>query len=247
MDKKPGTRARIPPRSRAHIIARAVEKPRIPRKELAKKLQKELEKQGFDVPEIEVLERMISEYRNKIIDGPEDKPWSLLTLAKYDIAAEALPTVFELWVYSLKEFKKPLTIREMKWAARLYRIMQDDIEGLLLFSTRYAAYEKAYETLGDKFAPIANEAGFQADTELYADTLFKKTEEYELTTEELLKVPKDPEILKRKRQRLLEELRNPEILEKIKELTPILIVENKREAKKKEMQNERINKTERQK
>lgn len=222
MDKKPGTRARIPPRSRAHIIARAIEKPRIPRRELARKLQKELEEKGYDVPELEVLERMISEYRNKILDGPEDKPWSLLTLTDYDIAAEALPTVFELWAYSLREFKKPLTIREIKWVARLYRIIQNDKVGLLLSSTQYAAYEKACGILGDKLSATAIvEAGFQTDTELYADTLFTKTKEYELTNEELLKVPKNPEILKRKRQKLLQELRNPEILGKLGLKNPI--------------------------
>jgi len=207
MKGKPGTRATIPPHSRAHIITRAIAYPRIPRRELAKKLQRELEEKGFDVPEIEVLERMISHYRKEVTDGPEDKPWSLLTLTDCDIAAEALPTVFELWAYVLREYRKPLTIREMKWAARLYRIIQDDLEGLLLSSIQYAAYEQSCEALGDKVASVAKEIGFYTDTELYADTHLP-----ELTTEELLEIPKDPEISKRKRQNLLKELRSPEIL-----------------------------------
>ena len=207
MKSKPGTRANIPPNSRLHIIARAIAHPRIPRRELAKKLQNELEGMGYDVPEVEVLERKISLYRNKITEGPEDEPWCILTLTKYDIVAEALPTVFELWAYTLKEYKKPLTIREMKWAARLYRIIPSDKEGLLLLSIKYAAYEKSSEALGDKIALIVKEVGFMADTELYVDTHMPK-----LTTEELLKVPEDPEILKKKRRNLLEELRSPEIL-----------------------------------
>jgi hypothetical protein len=208
---KPGTRARIPLGSRAIIMARAVETPRISRKELAKKLQNELQEKGFDVPEIEVLERMISEYRNKIINGPEDEPWSLLTLTNFDIAAEALPIVFDLWAYALREYQKPLTIREMKWAARLYRIIENNIEELLISSIRYAAYERAQGSLGDKFASIANEVGFQTDIELYADFRLHMT----LTTDELLKVPEDPEILKRKRQSFLQKLRSPGILEEV--------------------------------
>ncbi len=207
MQGKRGTRARIPPLSRAHIMRRAIDEPRIPRKELAKKLQQELKHQGFDVPEIEVLERMISKYRNEITDAPEDKPWNLLTLSDYDISADALPVVFELWAHALREWKRPLTIREIKWAARLYRI-QDDLSELLMLSTQYAAYERFCRLLGEeKIAPIANEAIFERDAELYVDIHTLKP-----TDEERLKMLEDPEILKKKRQNLLRELRNPEIL-----------------------------------
>ena len=240
MKGKPGTRARIPPRSKAIIMTRAVETPRTSRKELAKRLQNELEEEGFDVPEIEVLERMISKYRNEIHDGPEDKPWSLLTLTDCDIAAEALPTVFDLWAYALREYQKPLTIREVKWAARLYRIMQDDLEGLLLSSIQYAAYEKSCEALGDEVASAAKEIGFYTDTELYADTHKPK-----LTTEELLNVHKDPEILKRKRQNLLKELRSPEILRLLGLENPIPRSKSKQLKQKGVNQNERKHKQKR--
>ncbi len=66
-----------------------------------------------------------------------------------------------------------------------------------------------------------------ADTELYVDTHMP-----ELTTEELLKVSEDPEILKKKRQNLLEELRSPEILR-------LLGLENQIDKNKKEAQHER--------
>lgn len=164
-------------------------------------------------PSLSKVQKILATVRkNMAKPSPEDEPWSLLTLSNpdYDIAAEALPTVFDLWAYALREYKKPLTIREIKWAARLYRIIQNDKEELLILSDQYATSEKAYKALGDKSASIVKEIGFQIDTELYVDTHMPK-----LTTEELLKVRKAPKILKRKRQNLLQELRSPEILRKL--------------------------------
>lgn len=175
-----------------------------PRDSVSQRIEEYLEDKE-PVPSRDTLNKMISSARNN--PDPKDSPWSILTLTHHDIAAEALSTVFELWAYSLKEYKKPLTIREMKWAARLYRIIPNDKVSLLLSSIKYAGYEKSIEILGDKIALIAKEVGFTADTELYINTHMPK-----LTTEEILRVPEDPEILKRKRQNLLEELRSPEIL-----------------------------------
>ena len=194
-----------------------------PRDSVAERIETYLEDKE-PVPSRDTLNKMISSARNN--PDPKDKPWSLLTLSDYDIAAEALPTVFELWAYALGEYKNPLTIREIKWAARLYRIIEDDLEGLLLLSIQYAAYEKSIELLGDKIDLISREVGFREDTKLYIDTHLPK-----LTTEELLKVPEDLEILKRKRQNLLKKLRSPEILK-------ALGLENQEDTVKKEAQND---------
>ena len=114
---KKGKRARITPDGEALIVSRALESHRLQRAVLAEKLQAEFEKRNYAVPQLEVLEKRISKYRNHQ-ESPQDKPWSTTTLDAYPIPPEALPQVLALWMLRLKK-KKSLTIREAKWAARL--------------------------------------------------------------------------------------------------------------------------------
>jgi len=161
MKGKPGTRATIPPGSRAHIEARVVEHPYIQRKELAKKLQNELEEMGYDMPELEVLERMISKHRNDPID-PKDKPFCLCpgALVKYPIHPEALPMVLRVWAKCLEEekpdkdgfsSKMTFTIRDALWVARLSELYSlfNDPEAIWSYAFRYSVRERAYEAIGE--------------------------------------------------------------------------------------------------
>ena len=161
MKGKPGTRATIPPGSRAHIEARAVEHPYIQRKELAKKLQNELEEMGYDMPKLEVLERMISKHRNDPID-PKDKPFCLCpgALVKYPIHPEALPMVLRVWAKCLEEekpdkdgfsSKMTFTIRDALWVARLSELYSlfNDPEAIWSYAFRYSVRERAYEAIGE--------------------------------------------------------------------------------------------------
>ncbi|MBI4215920.1 MAG: hypothetical protein HY687_00785 [Chloroflexi bacterium] len=126
------------------IIARALEIPRLSRTKLAEQLQGELESAGYDVPEIEVLERKISWYRNHAESGPLEKPWSTATLEQYPLTPEALAAVLKVW--KLRTMKGTnFTIREAKWAARLSSVQQD-IERLSLDARRYAHTELLYQT-----------------------------------------------------------------------------------------------------
>jgi len=166
MKGKPGTRATIPPGSRAHIEARAVEHPYIQRKELAKELQNELEEMGYDIPKLEVLERMISKHRNDPIN-PKDKPFCLCpgALVKYPIHPEALPMVLRVWANRLEEAKEDkdgfsiqwtFTIREALWVARLSGLYSlfDDPEAIWGYAFWYSVRERAYEAIGEAIDTI---------------------------------------------------------------------------------------------
>jgi len=111
-------RVKISPKTKLFIMERALKYPREQRTALALKLQSEIGKLKEPVPQLEVLERMISHYRNHAEDNPQDKPWSIATLDVFPISPQELPTVF-------KEYKRHVdegtdfTIRQAKWVARL--------------------------------------------------------------------------------------------------------------------------------
>ena len=149
MDDKPGTRATITLAGRAHIMKRALERPRTQRTELARALQKEFKAQGQDVPEVEVLERMISRFRNHEADDPQDKPWSTAKLDDYPVPPEALAVVLRVWK-SRREKRSDLTIREAKWAARFAGLIADT-EKLSTTARRYARTELMFELTGNDF------------------------------------------------------------------------------------------------
>jgi len=156
-----GKRARITSDGRAHIVTRALEHPRIQRTELARKLQNELEAMGHDMPQLEVLERMISEFRNTP-SNPLDKPWSVITLAEHDIPPEALPKVLEIFIDKLKSEGVHLTIREARWIARLSFVLKDT-EMLYGYALEYAGVEKAGQLLGVDVFQLTDDIGLYGD------------------------------------------------------------------------------------
>lgn len=137
---KKGKRAKITPEGRAYILARALQLPRIPRTKLAESLQGELKAKQLDVPEVEVLERMISQARNHPL-SPLDEQWSVACLAHYGIPPEALPAVLYIYEKRQREYKTDFTIREVLWIARLHKTI-DDLNFLELFASRYALRDK---------------------------------------------------------------------------------------------------------
>jgi len=155
MNNKPGTRAKITPKSRNYIIARALAPPRIDRRALAKKLQRELEEKGFDVPEVEVLWRMISKARNHQ-PSELDRDWTLGSLADHPIPSEALAIVvaFQMYRLTTDEF---LTIREALWAGRLYKLFNNKENPFILhgWAFLYALEEVIFETQGKHFDSYA--------------------------------------------------------------------------------------------
>lgn len=95
------------------------------RTQLAQKIQSEVLWSGKP-PEIEVLERKISHYRNSAIDSPEDETWSMATIDRHPVPAQAIPFVLACWKRCLQD-GMVLTIREAKWVSRLYALMAEEV------------------------------------------------------------------------------------------------------------------------
>jgi len=141
-----GKRANIPPSADAIIKSRALAYPRIQRTKLAEDLQAEFEGK-YDVPQIETLERKISEYRRS---PPEfsDKPWSLVALSevKNGIPPEALPVIMRIWVMRL-ERGSDLSVIEAVWIGRLYKLLLN-LDDLDTAAHQYAVLQKTKEQMG---------------------------------------------------------------------------------------------------
>ncbi len=100
---------------------------------------------------------------------PEDRPWCVVSLAKYDMPPEALPVVLEAWAKSLVA-NTPLTIREAKWVARLVHIVSD-LDALVDRAMSYAAVEATMQEIGRYPTKPETFAKFlwDMDTFLYRD------------------------------------------------------------------------------
>jgi hypothetical protein len=143
-----GKRAKITNENNAMIMHYALETPRIPRTILAKQLEAGLNWEG-PAPEIEVLERKISWFRNNVLDGPQEQPWGTSTLDQYPIPPESLLAVLRVWKSCIEKGVN-FTIREAKWVSRLYAIQQD-IEKLYFIATRHARVELMFEIMNRPF------------------------------------------------------------------------------------------------
>lgn len=147
-----GKRAHITPDGEALIINRALGYPRLQRTMVAENLQSEFESEGYGIPEIEVLERKISWYRNHAEAGPLEKPWSMATLDDYPISPSALPEVLRIWALRTEQ-QQGFTIREAKWAARFSAFILGEV-GRLEISTlasRYARLELICQLISRPF------------------------------------------------------------------------------------------------
>jgi len=106
---------------------------------------------GPNWPGVSSVGKKIREIRDKEIRlslGREDKPWSLVALADYDILPETLPLVMSAWSKALED-DKPLTIRQVKWIARLYYFSKNKgIDFLIERALEYASREKAIKLTG---------------------------------------------------------------------------------------------------
>ncbi|MFC1955485.1 hypothetical protein ACFLWZ_02985 [Chloroflexota bacterium] len=103
-------------------------------------------------PSLSTIQKILATLRNKESeDSPLDKPWSVASLVKYPIPAEALPSILQLWVWvhenaAFVEF----TIRWALWAARFYAITKD-METLASLSFRFEVIEGLFEQLGKPY------------------------------------------------------------------------------------------------
>lgn len=191
-----------------------------------KKLGDQLSKNGT-WPGLRAIQHEIMEYKERMRPTQEeDQPWSVLSSYRvYELEPAALPIVMDVWAYTLSNRLRPLTIRQAKWVCRLYKLFTfhpDIHEGPIVdlnptigqlweYATKYAAYEESSIALGEKVAETVKFVGFKSDTELFVDILHQPS----LTTDDIIKVRDDPFVLRRKRQAVLKELRNPDTLKRL--------------------------------
>lgn len=129
-----------------------------PRQALAVELKHLITEMGEIPPSEETIMRHISSARNNR-KSPLDEPWNLSTLRDNPIVAEAIPAVLKVWIYHQGELMDstsdgsgdvPLfTIREARWAERLYKVLED-IPTLALWTFIYAKIERICEVLDIK-------------------------------------------------------------------------------------------------
>ena len=159
MNRKKG-RPGIKPHIRQLIYSKALET-KTPRFALAVELTNLIEKMDEIPPAEETIMRLISEARNHP-NSPLDKPWSVVTLGEYEIPPEALPPVLKMAIHFRQKEKRPMTIREARWAARLSSL--HDLRKLSLLIQEYAYAEKVVEIMNKTY-----ELEYVIDDELYKD------------------------------------------------------------------------------
>ncbi|UCH51228.1 MAG: hypothetical protein JSV54_00195 [Chloroflexota bacterium] len=167
----------------------------ISRTELAEKIRREVKWPGKP-PEVEVLEKKITGYRNTGV-WLEDESWSLGESVKpeYAIPADATPILLDLWRYSL-DIGYPLTLRHAKWIARLHKVIGtvgDDlghwqrIQTLFFTALLYADREQVNQALKeDRFNTMAEDG----------DLAFSPDEVMTLTMLGVLPLPALPKMLR---------------------------------------------------
>lgn len=101
---------------------------------------------GSDWPSVSAVGKVLTDIRkeeSELGPDPEDRPWSVSALADYGIPPEVLPIAMKAWAKALED-DNPLTIRQVKWIARLYYLLKDkDTDLLAERALEYASLEKA--------------------------------------------------------------------------------------------------------
>ena len=99
-----------------------------------------------------------------------DRPWDVTTMAEDEIPPEALPTVLKMMVHFEQTLKRQMTIREVRWAARLSSVQ--NLRKLYDFILDYAQEEKLTELTG-----IVDGHRAVLDDELYRALTDKRSNE----------------------------------------------------------------------
>ena len=123
---------------------------RLPKGVLAHRIHESLLKQYRNkkrarIPKVGTIEKKIGKYNKEParIDGP----WSIFSLAEFPIAAEAIPTILQLWIARREKLGRDLTVREAQWAARLYTVVKNaPLHFLAFISSLYAEDERMAES-----------------------------------------------------------------------------------------------------
>lgn len=141
----------LPDEVKALITRVYLERPYLRAKEVRHEVNDRLRERNPSIspdwPGLSIVQKVIAPLR-KLPPDPEESPWSLYTLSKYVIPADALPVVLEAYGLTIKwKLEEPLTIREAKWVARLYRVLTD-AEELVVAAKECASNERIGEVTG---------------------------------------------------------------------------------------------------
>ncbi len=123
------------------------------REEVSTRLRKNHPDMAPEWPGLSAVQKVLARVHKKERELPpdhEDSPWSVSDITEYPIPPEALPTVLREWADALVK-GKPLTIREARWAARLYHVIKEsgylDAGLLTVMAEKYALLEKTIRLL----------------------------------------------------------------------------------------------------
>jgi len=103
-------------------------------------------------PSLSTVQKVLALIRKNRPADPKDKPWSLASLAEYEIPPEAMPMVMSVYKKRLAEKDEltKFTIREALWIARLYNIIEPK-DLVYDWAFLYAGEEWVCEFLGKPF------------------------------------------------------------------------------------------------
>jgi len=108
-------------------------------------------------PGLSAVQKELTKIREKnaamlSVENSEERPWNLATLNRFPISTSALPSVLKVWVHNQGKswLNMRLSIREAKWAARLYSTIEDT-DFLTTLASVYAFYERIAEITNSEF------------------------------------------------------------------------------------------------
>ncbi|MGD0795960.1 MAG: hypothetical protein ABR958_10365 [Dehalococcoidales bacterium] len=117
-----GSLRRLDPEVKRQIFEAALDSGREQKREkLAEELERELGKKS---PSLDYLKKLISQARNHTASRLESS-WCLASIEDPPIPPEVLPIILQIWKYRIIE---GITIREAKWAGRLYAVVKKRLE-----------------------------------------------------------------------------------------------------------------------
>lgn len=171
---------RIPKAAKGVIAQLVRDNPNASRATIREKAKPQIAGLVSQMPQDETIEKLISWVRNHA-PHPEDAPWSMA--ASGGIQPEALPWVLRIWKQR-QECDEALSIREAKWIARLYILINPedtDLDTLWGWAMIFAGREWVWQMF---------ETGKPFDTSELDASLFEAAElQYEpprLTTPKIL-------------------------------------------------------------
>lgn len=104
-----------------------------------------VKQQRWEIPTVKTIQNIIKPLKDPLSEDEknQEKPWSFYNLTYYPIPVESIHVLLQLWRYAVNTYQK-FSIRQAKWAARLYLTLTDITD--LWFESQYLA-DMEYRTV----------------------------------------------------------------------------------------------------